>query len=357
MVIRLAGMIKGVTITKERARQAVFLAVACILLHPLVAGQASDFYGSSIDTLNGDAGYFFKPATVIVFARVTSNEMISEAVPARLFPEVLLVQRRVRCQVIEYLKGAEDAGEKKELEFTYYTAAEPRAWRPIYKTLFRAQLGRKYIFSLVIERGALRSVGDVGSQYAIEVHAEPVDVPGALGKMMADQVSRLEVSSFGARIAEILLSPCGSCDPIEFGASLSGYRALSEQFAGRYRTFKLLRRLISEALPIRKEACWALNSAFLWQASCLEELSTDERLPEPQRQQFARQATLVRSNERELESELADPARLGWGRMIHPDSLRQNYEELLVLREHSSPKVRALASAALRRYYPRGPVR
>lgn len=337
-----------------RGLKMVRLLTAAMMLATGALGQSDDLYGSLIDFAQEYPGDWLRWAPLVVRVRVLENSVISDTVPARFDPEMKLVRRRVVGEVLEVLRRPERhsdvVGEAGPIEFTYYALERERNERPIFMPTFRAEVGHVYLFGLMVEQGRLRSIGDV-RPYMVEVAGEP-GPPGPEMQRREIRPGFWQLPDVGGRIAAIVLAPCGRCDVQRYVARVSGAQSLAESLAGRMVSYRLLRQRLSESLPIRIEVCVTLNRVYRGQGGCLDDLVRDPGVREDVRGRLKDLVVRNRRLEQLLLDEMRDPAALGWGRILRSGSMRQNREELLILLEHPSARIRRLARIALGRYFP-----
>jgi hypothetical protein len=279
-------------------------------------------------------------APIIVVASVEKNEVVAKHVEAARYGGVYLDLHVVRCKRENSLKGGLTG---PELTFLYFADGRHPGFEPnpIYRRLFRAEPGRRYLFFLTRDRGVLRSIGDVG-QYSIPVstgaHAETPVSDGDVGK----------------RISEILLAPEAGADLGMMAQGMLDYSRIADAWGSRLLTVQLLRNLLPLAEPVRSAACSVLATNYLGQADCLQAVADDVNESPELRQEALSELKRPSVSRRELLAILEDPAhldQLDYGGSAR-DSRRRLREELETLLLASDTILRDRACKALKRYCP-----
>ena len=275
---------------------------------------------------------------IIVAGVVQENRVVAKRIEARRYKNVFLDLHEVRCQRENSLKG-EVAGN----EFTFFYYADRRYLDkqnpPVYRRMFQADAGRRYIFFLTRDAGVLRSIGDVGN-YSIPVQSGKHDE------------GSVQSSDAGKRIAEILLTRGHGADPTVMSNALGRASRAADVWGSRLHTATLLRGLLSSGEPLRSTACSVLIENFNGQYDCLEAIAKDPSEPEDNRRGALK--TLEEKSElrRLFGEDLKDPAALTFQEFADDSRhrLREEFETLL-LNETDRIQHRR-ACQALSRYFP-----
>jgi hypothetical protein len=325
----------------------VVLALAFIMAAS-ASGQVPDLLGSLVDYLPGDESELLRMAPIVVLAAVERNEIAGSGRPSVGMPEITVQPHRVTCRLEEVLRIDAERTMPDVFTFIYYSTGEVGAYNPFHKSRFEAAPGRRYFFPLIRVGGDLRSIGDVGGKYRLLVTSgrhSPSDASG-----FRSNSDRLE-SSFGKRIAKILLTPGEDYDASDYAGSLIYYRGFAERLGGRVQTFELLRRMLSAPSTISTTVCFELNRAYHGQFPCLQKIAGDEALSPALRERATARLAEVSHSEALLLADLRNhPARL-----FTSDSRVWNYEGLTILLIHPRPEVRRSACVAIKRYFPERP--
>ncbi|MEO8132001.1 MAG: hypothetical protein ABI822_33205 [Bryobacteraceae bacterium] len=287
-------------------------------------------------------------APTIAVASVLSNKAIGAPKEALRFSGVYLQQRAVHCRLENLLKGRTPGP-----EFSFYYFADARLPKaspnPIHRILFEAKPGRRYIFFLSQEGQVLRSIGDVGD-FTIPVFSGAH--PGA-----ADLNGNPDPAQLAGRIADILLVSGTGFDAREFARNIVYARLAADRVGSREYTAHLLRDLLSQTEPLRSAACYELVHSFYGQYQCLTNLSNDVSLDSGARERASRALEDEKRKELRLKEQLREPATLGFGKMLRPDSRIANLEELKIMLSAPDPEIHRLVCRAIQRYFPRTPVK
>jgi hypothetical protein len=294
-----------------------------------------DTLGSAID----QTGVVFEPdfrelAPIAAVAVVVQNEIVQLHRPADRFPAVSLDLHAVRCRSENLLKGHLNS---EDFMFYYFAedASSPQH-NPIYKRLFEAEPGKRYIFFLTKENGVLRSIGDVG-EYSVPVNS---------GQHRDFKVS----SDFGRTLADILLRRGDGTNSAEFAFGLHASARLADKWGSRLYNSELLRELTLDSEPIRAVACRQLAEYYNSQYECLYHLRDD-----PDETADVKQYAIDTISE-ELDRDkriMATIFDLTFPIIGQPDSRKRILEELQCLLTSPNQAVRRSACAALHTYYPR----
>jgi hypothetical protein len=213
---------------------------------------------------------------------------------------------------------------------TRYPSADYLLKRP-----YEANPGSRYLFFLMRDGDALRSIGDVG-EYSVRVFTGAHAEPSAGGEVT------------GTRVSRILLNPGDGADLDSLAKALSKYSNLADTWGSRPFSVQLLRELISRGEPVRAAACGVLVESYKGQYDCLEALAKDQNESLENRQEALRKLQEKGFERRSLLEALKDPAQLPV-----PDSLRKMREEYETLLFSSDPLLHDRACGALNRYFPR----
>lgn len=306
------------------------------------APQLQDLLGSLVDF---DQVYFPTVSPFIVVATISSNEPVGTPTEAARFPGVALQLRRVTCMPENVLRGPVP---EKPLIFYYFADVHSTSAQrnPIHRQLFQAEIGGRYMLFLTKEHAVYRSIGDVG-RYTISVFsgAHPQGAEN-------DEPSGIFNYRLGAAIADVLLTPGVQFEPDKFAAKIYEARLTADRLGSMLHTVSLLKNLLKQVPSVRAAACLELAHSYYGQYGCLYDLQSDVDQPDQIRKQAATQLQdQIRLNGI-LRKQLADPAHLGFGILLRPDSLNSNLEELQLMLSHPEPDLRRLACGAIKRYFP-----
>jgi hypothetical protein len=297
-----------------------------------------DTLASAIDSGSHSDLDFQKLAPVLVVASVEENRVIHKHVEAVRCPGVFLDLHSIKCLRENVLRGTVGGP-----EFTFYYFADGRYYdavpNPLHKKLFQAEVGRRYLFFLTVEKGLLRSVGDVGD-YSIEI---------ATG---AHSAGSLRNSDLGWSVAELLLRPGDGPDLGLLAHRLFYYRLTADLWGFPLHTVQLLRDLVSLQEPVRSAACSELVLGYHGLDDCLQVIIGDSNETAEMRNQAIGLQAKAANERKGLLQELKDPARLQFPNTLDPDSRRRHRELLQSMLLSKDLLVRREACAALKRYYP-----
>jgi hypothetical protein len=277
-------------------------------------------------------------APIVVVASVERNEVIAKHVEAARFAGVFLDFHVVTCVRENLLKG-----DLTDSRFTFFYFADGRYANsrpnPIFKRLFTAKPGSRYVFFLTRDRGALRSVGDVGD-YPIFVstgrHTETLAKGADTGKLLS----------------EILLTPGSGADLDMMAEGLSDYARITDTWSSALKTVELLRNLLSLREPVRSRACGWLVTTYVGQDDCLEAIAEDPSESAEIRQAAREQISERREARRQNLASLEDPALLTY-LDSNADSRLRVRQALHAALLGSDRILKQRVCTALRRYYPR----
>ena len=323
-----------------------------ILLVMLLLASCRKRIPAIVDTLGSatdQTGVLMEPdlrrfAPIIVVASVLENEIIQKR-PAARMPKVLLDLHRVKVHLETTIRSPEFGWPLKNLalpEVTFYYfdqdfySPQPN---PNYKWTLEAKPRERYIFFLSVEKGVLRSIGDVG-EYSVRV------LSGAHPDYKVP-------SNLGIAVADILLTKDAGFDAERFAKTLDRSINLADRWGSRLHNIQLLRVLVTESEPVRSAACYELVTYYNGQYDCLYRIRDDTQEPEAVREQARSLLGKQTARDARLLEVLKDPAHLSYLPVIGmTDSRRQVLEELQSLLAATNPGVRESACGTLRRYYP-----
>jgi hypothetical protein len=282
-------------------------------------------------------------APLIVVGLVVDNRVIGRHLPAARYKGFYLDLHSVRLKRENTLQGSLTGS---ELTFFYFSgsrypedknSAYPPP-NPLYKRLFEAEPGSRYLFFLTRDDEILRSIGDVGD-YSIPVltgaHAERLTGGEDIGK----------------RVSEILLSRGDGVDPDRMAKKLLEYSRIADEWSSRSFTVQLLRQLSSLGEPVRSQACGVLVARYVGQYDCLQAISSDSDESPENRQEAVRELQAKTAERRQLLEELNDPAQSKFADFAG-DSRHRLREEFETLLFSPDPIMHARACTALKRYFP-----
>jgi len=270
-------------------------------------------------------------APIVLVGFVHENRVV-ESRPAARAPGVVLDLHLVRTSLEVPIRGRLNS---REVEF-YYFVQSPQSPQPNarYKRLFEAEQGRRYIFFLCEENGVLRSVGDVG-EYSVPV------LSGTHSGYHPD------ASNPGDTVADILLTLGSGASPEAFARSLRSSSIVSDAWGSRPHTVRLLRKLLTNAGPIRESACIVLTTRYNGQHDC--EYGVDRS---GQREESSFRAYLQDARDARLLAALRSTGSLDLPIIGTPDSRKRMREELQSIAGSENPALRGASCAVLAKYYP-----
>jgi hypothetical protein len=279
-------------------------------------------------------------APIIVVASVEENKIVSKHVEASRYPGVYLDLHAVRCQRENSLRGGLAGA---ELQFFYFADGRYRDSRPepLFKRLFQADPGSRYLFFLTRDRGVLRSVGDVGDySILISTGTHPESSPND--------------ADTGTLVSEVLLAPGNGANLNLMAKKLSEYRETADNWGSRPLTVQLLRHLTSLPQPVRFQACGVLVAFYHGQDDCLRAMAEDANESPENRQEASRELKEQGPFRQRLLESLRDPAQLAYldwaGDSRH--RLREEFQTMLL---GTDAILRERACTALKRYFPWDP--
>ena len=279
---------------------------------------------------------------IIVVASVEENQVVASHVEAARYKGVFLDLHSVRCKRENSLKGGLS---EQELRFFYFADGRPPGSdakpNPLYKRLFKAESGSRYLFFLTRDGDVLRSIGDVGD-YSLRI---------ATGRH-SERPTRTE--EIGKRMAEILLTPADGADLDLMANTLLRSSEFADSWGSRPFTVQLLRQLLPLGEPIRSEACGVLVARYAGQYDCLRALADDTNEAARYRQEASKELNEKSAERERLSEDLKDPAALTFMDFAG-DSRHRLREELETLLFNEDKTQHQRACIALRRYFPRDP--
>lgn len=279
---------------------------------------------------------------IIVVASVEENQVVARHVESARYKGVFLDLHSVGCKRENSLKGGLS---EKELRFFYFADSRPPGSdakpNPLYKRLFKAELGSRYLFFLTRDGDVLRSIGDVGD-YSLRIatgrHTERPTGPEEIGK----------------RMAEILLNPADGADLDLMANTLLGSSEAADYWGSRPFTVQLLRQLLPLGEPIRSEACGVLVARYFGQYDCLRAIAGDTNEMAQHRQEASKELNEKSAERERLAEDLKDPAALAFMDFAG-DSRHRLREEVQTLLFSEDSTQRQEACIALKRYFPSDP--
>jgi hypothetical protein len=194
----------------------------------------------------------------------------------------------------------------------------------------RSQTRGTVYFFLSVEKGVLRSIGDVG-EYSVRV------LSGAHPDYKAP-------SNLGVAVADILLTKGIGFDAERFAKTLRPSNYLADRWGSRLHNIQLLRLLVTEPEPVGSAARQELVTNYNGQYDCLYRIRDDTGEPEAVREQARSLLAKQTARDAHLLESLKDPAHLWY------DS--RQLEELKSVLAAPNPMIRKAACGAMRRYYP-----
>ncbi|MFN7999415.1 MAG: hypothetical protein U0Q18_37705 [Bryobacteraceae bacterium] len=278
---------------------------------------------------------------MILVGSVTENIAVGTPTEARRFPGVGLELRKASVQVEAVLSGDRipDA-----ISIYYFTQSQSLDFEPnpLYKILFKAQPGRRYLFFLTRERGEFRSIGDVG-EYTIEVFAG-TPTPALLQKQ----------PSVGRKIAHVLLTPGEDVDLDRLAYNLVDAYRYAALFTRRTTVLTYLEALQGKSPHLDRAVCDELVRVYYGKSQCLERISSDPRQPPNLRQRAAQRLVDERQEDIDLLARLKQGYMFAdtFNGIMWPDSYAANRIELQLLADHPDAAVRSEASRLLQQFYP-----
>jgi hypothetical protein len=200
----------------------------------------------------------------------------------------------------------------------------------------------------------LRSIGDVG-RFEIELYSGRHPGKAPPQEHLAQLENRVDSRPLGQFLADLILEPGVGVDQEEFARQLTDSRLIAQAIGGRLHTAEKLRELIRAppSTKVGRAACFELSYYFPSQYGCLMKLLADPAESDESRKHLTEYLAKRRAQDTVLEEELVDPARLGFPNwMVEPDSMRAEWEELVIMVGGDGERIPILACAALRRYFP-----
>jgi hypothetical protein len=276
-------------------------------------------------------------APIIIAGTVEENSVVSKHLRSSRYPDVYLDLHRVRCKRENSIRGGLT---DNNLTFFYFAdgAYPDSKANPCYRRLFEANPRSRYIFFLSWDRGALRSIGDVGDFSILISSGRHPDL--AVGD-----------SNAGATLSELLLKPGDGTDLRLLAMRLPDYAMIADWWGSRILTVRLLRSLLSAPEPVRSRACGELVAFYPGQDDCLETITRDPSESAEIRRWASDELHEATARRDRLVRSLKDPANfeyLDWA----GDSRSRLREELEAILIAPDATLHALACGALRRYYP-----
>jgi hypothetical protein len=253
------------------------------------------------------------------------------------YQDIFLDLHAVRCKRENSLSGGLT---DPEIRFFYfadgrYPDSKPD---PVYKRLFQAEPGSRYLFFLTRDRGVLRSIGDVGD-YTILVSTG------------THPNGSTKDGNTGRRMSEILLNPGEGADLNLMAKKLLDYSRIADIWGSHPLTVQLLRHLTSLPEPVRFQACGVLVAFYLGQADCLQAIAADANETPENRQEASQKLKEQSTFRQRLFESLKDPAQLAYLDWAG-DSRRRIREELETMLLGTDAVLHERVCAALKRYYP-----
>jgi hypothetical protein len=276
---------------------------------------------------------------IIVVAVVERNTVVAKHLQAARYAHVYLDLHMVECKRENTIKGGLTG---QELRFFYFADGRypDGDANPLYKQLFDATPGSRYLLFLKRDGDTLRSIGDVG----------PYSILIAAGH---HREQPMEFDEIGERIADILLTPGDGANLDLLSKILGRSSAAADFWSSRPHTVKLLRQLFPLGEPLHSQACGVLVESYSGQEDCLQTIADDPNESAANREEASKELKEKSEDRKRFLQDLKDPAALDYQRRAAGDSWHRIREELETLLFNPDPLQHERACTALKRYFPR----
>jgi hypothetical protein len=280
-------------------------------------------------------------APIVIVGVVAANEALGPPREARRIQGVGVQLRRATIDVELVLRGGE-IQPRTSVHYFAQSYTSNLGGNPLHKTLLSAEVGRRYVFFLLPEKGHYRSVGDVGN-YTIEVFS---------GRHTDRATEALGAKApLGHKVAWLLLTPGEGLDSRRFADNIDRARSTADLVGSRQLTVSLLEKLRGKDRRLDAAVCFELVRSFYGHSACLQTIATDPHQPQAIRDHAKQRIETASITEESLLRELRSGSGLGFGAMTYPDSYAANRQELELLLQHPNEEVRRRAGVLLRHCY------